>query len=476
LNALEIHNNYKYNDYECNYMKFYGRQDELSLLTMLHEKAPSFAVITGRRRIGKTELIKEFLKGKDGIYLYVDPHKNIDILIAEYTSYIREVLSLPQYISFPTPEAFLEFLFGIERPFIVVFDEFQRFLDIYPAFISQLQNMWDLKGKESHLFLIASGSSVGMIQKIFIDTKAPLFRRADSIITLKPFQASECFSILDDLCVNNREEKLRLYLLFGGIIYYYHILEKYGCHSFEEALDRVILSNLAPLSQEMSAMLIEEFGGGHTTYYEILGALADGRSTQKTIADLTHIAPSSLPPYLTELSDILGIIEYRVPVTEERFHSKMGRYLLKDPFIRFYCRYIYRNMTLYQLGRYDLLKQKILDEWNDFAGWQVEEMVRELLVPRLATDYERFGSWWNRRGDEIDLLAIGSAGSLAVEIKNRELSYEDTEIILKNLEVKTGMVKRLTYPVTLGIAARTVEGRDIFTNKGVKVFELNELI
>lgn len=456
-------------------MKFFGRQDELSLLTMLYENAPSFAVITGRRRIGKTELMKEFLKGKDGIYLYVDPHKNIDILIAEYTSYFQKILSLPQYISFPTPEAFLEFLFEIDRPFVVVFDEFQRFSDIYPPFISQLQKMWDLKGKESHLFLIASGSSVGMIQKIFIDAKAPLFRRADSIITLQPFQISDCLTILEDLGIDKMEEKLQLYLLFGGIIYYYHILEKYNCHSFDEALDRVILSDLAPLSQEMSAMLIEEFGGIHMTYYEILGALAEGRSTQKTIADLTHIAPSSLPPYLTELSDILGIIEYRAPITEDRFHSKMGRYLLKDPFIRFYCRFIYRNMTLYQLGRYDLLKQKIQDEWNGFVGWQFEEMVRELLIPRLFADYERFGSWWNRRGDEIDLLAIGPAGSLAVEIKSRELSYDDTEIILKNLEVKTGKVKGLTYPVTLGIAAGAVEGKDDLMEKGIQVFELNEL-
>ena len=60
---------------------------------------------------------------------------------------------------------------------------------------------------------------------------------------------------------------------------------------------------------------------------------------------------------------------------------------------------------------------KIQDEWNGFVGWQFEEMVRELLIPRLFADYERFGSWWNRRGDEIDLLAIGPAGSLAVEIK-----------------------------------------------------------
>ena len=180
-----------------------------------------------------------------------------------------------------------------------------------------------------------------------------------------------------------------------------------------------------------------------------------------TIADRTHIAPSSLPPYLRELSDLLGIIEYRVPVTEDRYRSKMGRYLLLDPFIRFFCRYVYRNMSLYQSGRYDLLRKKILDEWKGFSGWSFEEMVRELLSPRLMEEYEQIGSWWNRKGDEIDILAMGSSGSHVIEIKNRSISRKEALAIVSDLNRKITLVKGIKHPVSFGIAARTVEDKDL---------------
>lgn len=457
-------------------MKFYGREKELNHLTRLYQSLPSFVVITGRRRVGKTELIKEFLKGREGVYFYVDPHKNIDLLIKEYTDILREIVTIPDYIAFSTPEMFLKYLFDIDRPLIVVFDEFQRFADIYPSFISQLQKIWDLKGRDSRLFLIASGSSVGMIRRIFIDTKAPLFRRADSILTLKPFPYRDCIAIMKDLGILDSEERLNIYLLFGGMIYYYHILEKFGCRTFVSALDEVILSDLAPLSGEMSNLLIEEFGGTHMTYYEILGAMAEGRSTMITIADRTHIAPSSLPPYLRELSDLLGIIEYRVQVTEDRYRSKMGRYLHLDPFIRFFCRYIYRNMSLYQSGRYDLIRKKILDEWKGFIGWSFEEMVRELLSPRLMEEYEQIGSWWNRKGDEIDILAIGSSGSHVIEIKNCSITRKEALAIISDLNRKITLVKGITYPVSFGVAARTVEDKEMLRDEGVIIYELDDII
>lgn len=212
------------------------------------------------------------------------------------------------------------------------------------------------------------------------------------------------------------------------------------------------------------------------TYYEILGAMAEGRSTMITIADRTHIAPSSLPPYLRELSDLLGIIEYRVPVTEDRHRSKMGRYLLLDPFIRFFCRYVYRNMSLYQSGRYDLLRKKILDEWKGFIGWSFEELVRELLSLRLMEEYEQIGSWWNRKGDEIDILAIGSSGSHVIEIKNRSISRKEALAIISDLNRKITLVKGITYPVSFGIAARTVEDKELFRDDGVIIYELDDII
>jgi hypothetical protein len=260
-----------------------------------------------------------------------------------------------------------------------------------------------------------------------------------------------------------------------GVVHYYTFLEKYGCTDLESALDRLVLNDLAPLRREMSDVVIEEFGREHATYYEILAAIAEGKRTQKEIADVVRLPATSLPPYLRDLSDLLGVIEYRVPVTERRGRSKIGRYVFADNFSRFYARYIYRNMSLYESGRFDLLKDRVLREWKGFSGWAFEEMMRSLLTQDLAEGYEKIGPWWNRRGDEIDLLALGPEGSLAVEIKNRDLTLAEARGILAALEEKIPLVKGLPRPMTTGIAARTIEGAETLAAEGFYAKDLEGL-
>jgi AAA+ ATPase superfamily predicted ATPase len=153
---------------------FYGREKELKLLQKLYDKLPGMVVINGRRRVGKTSIIREFIKDKKSLYFFVDNNKTIDILIQDFHHQIRDSLDLPGYVKINSPEDLLDFLFSYGEDLIVVFDEFQRFYDIYPAFITQLQNKWDMMGESSRLYIIASGSSVGMMNKIFITVNASL--------------------------------------------------------------------------------------------------------------------------------------------------------------------------------------------------------------------------------------------------------------------------------------------------------------
>lgn len=443
-------------------------------MELLGKKKPGFLVITGRRRVGKTELIKEFIRGKKALYYFVDSNKSIEVLLREFSQYTAEMLKLPSYVKIDSPESLVEFIFT-HGEIVVVFDEFQRFQKIYHAFITQLQKNWDIRGKESKVFLIVSGSSVGMIKKIFIAGGAPLFKRADNIITLKPFKAQQILTVLDDLGIKELKEKLNLYFLFGGTIYYYRLLEKYECKNLADALKKLIFNDLAPLQREMSDVLIEEFGKEHATYYEIFSAIADGKAKQKEIADHTHISASSLPPYLDELINILDLVEHRVPVTEEDTRSKKGRYFLKDNFFRFYARFIYRNMSLYKSGRYDLLMEKTLSEWSTFSGWAFEEMVQEILREEFSGEYERIGSWWNRRGDEIDLLALSRNKGLAVEINNTELSIEEALNIIEELKEKRELVKGINAKITFGVAARKLEGKNELRDQGYFAWDLDDL-
>ncbi len=455
-------------------MKFYNREKELELMELLNSKKPGFLVVTGRRRVGKTELIKEFIRQRKALYYFVDSNKSIEVLMREFGQYTAETLALPSYVRIDTPESLIDFLLSHDEDLVAVFDEFQRFQKLYPAFITQLQKYWDMRGKESKLFLITSGSSVGMIKKIFIEGGAPLFRRADNIVTLQPFKMQQIFQVLDDLGIKSLDEKLNFYFLFGGIIYYYRLLEKYECKNLEDAFTDLIFNDLAPLRREMGDVLIEEFGKEHATYYEIISAIAEGKGTQKEIADYTHISPSSLPPYIDELIDLLGIVEHRIPVTED-MRGKLGRYFLRDNFFRFYARFIYRNMSLYQGGRYDILTEKTLSEWNAFTGWAFEEMVREIVREEFSGEYDRIGSWWNRRGDEIDLLALGKNKGLAVEIKNMELSMDEAMNLIEKMKEKLTLVKGLPGKMVLGVAARKVYYKDKIRSKGFYAWDLDEL-
>ncbi len=453
-------------------MKFYDREKEMELMEHLNSKKPGFLVVTGRRRVGKTELIKEFIRHRKALYYFVDSNKSIEVLMREFGQYTSETLALPSYVRIDTPESLIDFLFSHDSDIVAVFDEFQRFQKLYPAFITQLQKYWDMRSSESKLFLITSGSSVGMIKKIFIEGGAPLFRRADNIVTLQPFKVQQIFQVLDDLGIKDLNEKLNLYFLFGGTIYYYRLLEKYECKNLKDAFANLIFNDLAPLRREMGDVLIEEFGKEHATYYEIISAIAEGKGTQKEITDYTHISPSSLPPYIDELINLLGIVEHRVPVTDDR-RSKKGRYFLKDNFFRFYARFIYRNMSLYQGGRHDILTEKTLSEWNAFTGWGFEEMVREILREKLSGEYDRIGSWWNRRGDEIDLLALGKKNGLAVEIKNSELSMDEAMNLIEKMKEKLDLVKGLPGKMILGIAAMKVYDKEIIRSKGFYAWDLD---
>jgi AAA+ ATPase superfamily predicted ATPase len=112
---------------------FYGREKELKLLQKLYDKLPGMVVINGRRRVGKTSIIREFIKDKKSLYFFVDNNKTIDILIQDFHHQIRDSLDLPGYVKINSPEDLLDFLFSYGEDLIVVFDEFQRFYDIYPA-------------------------------------------------------------------------------------------------------------------------------------------------------------------------------------------------------------------------------------------------------------------------------------------------------------------------------------------------------
>jgi AAA+ ATPase superfamily predicted ATPase len=438
-------------------MKFYNRERELELLDMLYKSRPSLLVVTGKRRVGKTELIKQFMKNKKSLYFFVDSNKSIDILMSEFNDLLKDGLELPNYVQLNDAETFLDFLTMYEGDVVVAIDEFQRFLKVHPSFITQLQKYWDMRSDQCRLFLIISGSSIGMIRKIFIEEKAPLFKRADNILTLKPFTIHEVFSMLEDIGIKDPDEKLNLYILFGGTIYYYRLFEKYQCTGFADALEKLIFNEFAPLGNEVRDVLIEEFGREHATYYEIISAISRGRCSLSEISDMSHVSANSLPSYFYDLIDLLGIVEHKIPITDIPKKSKRGRYFLKDNFFRFYGYFIYPMLSQYMAGNYATLMEKVSRDWNSFTGRIFEDICRELISKELIDEYPKIGPWWDRKGNEIDVVGVNVDENqlLVIEIKNMELSERSARNILRSTVEKVRFIKgSSTMQVSVGVIAR----------------------
>ena len=189
--------------------EFYDRREELRLLQDRYSNLSSgnMLVLYGRRRVGKTELIKQFLKTvKNHFYFYVEVTQKKGILDS-LSNAVKEQLKETR-----TFNDFYEFLDYVKdksekEPFVLVIDEFQRFLDIAPEYITNLQNAWDSKLKNKKIFILLLGSSIGMIQKIMNSRAGALYGRAQKI-KISPFKYSDFRLMFKEL---NEEEKVLTY-------------------------------------------------------------------------------------------------------------------------------------------------------------------------------------------------------------------------------------------------------------------------
>lgn len=424
-------------------MKFYNRKNELKEMELLNKKTPAMIVITGKRRVGKTELIKEFLKKHRGIYLFVDDEKSEKILLREYEKTLKENLSIKKYLKITSWEDLLSLIFdkSKEHHLIISFDEFQRFISINKSFINQLQKYWDIHKQKTRLFLILTGSSIGMIKKIFIEHNAPLFKRATNIINLKPFKFGTIKNILHDLNIKDIKDQIELYALFEGVIYYYTLIDYYSIRNIQEAIKKLLLRDLAPLRNEVRETIIESFGREHKTYYSILTAIALGKNTKKEIADYVDVKETSLSPYLYDLTEILEVVNYEVPITEPKpWKSKKGRHVLNDNFFKFWFKFIFRNLSRYEIGDYEYLKKEVNKELNSFIGKAFEGVCKE-FISKKGFKITKIGKWWSRKGDEIDLIALNEETKdiMFIECKWQERINPEHEV--KKLKEKAKLVE-----------------------------------
>ena len=467
-------------------MEFFDRENDLKELNALKK---GMVVIYGRRRVGKTELIKQFIKNRDAIYFFVNPRKTD--LLEEYMDRIKEKTSTPGYIRIKKWDELIQFLFDLPGEKVIIFDEFQRFLEIDESIIYEFQKSWDLCEKKP--LLILSGSSIGMIKKIFMENKAPLFKRATEMIELKPFTFFEVTEILSTRGITDVEELMKIYLVFGGTIYYYVLMENFDCKNFDEIVGRLILNPYSPLRNEVRDILIEEFGKDYRTYLAILTAIALGKTKRNEIADYAKIKTTSLSPYFYDLIDLLSLIRRKISVTEDQ-KSKDARYEISDNFVNFWMRYVYRNESYFEIGDYGTIRKKIESDLQNFFGHRFEEFAEEFLLElrrKGEINFQKAGRWWGhyrnekneRKELEIDLVALNKEKKemYLFECKWKELGEGEARSILKELHEKSKFVnwfsgaKGRKRKEQYGIFAKKVEKKENLRRDGFLIFDLEDL-
>ena len=268
-------------------MKFYDREGEINILKeneLQSKKSAVFTVLMGRKRVGKTTLITTALKDFDYAYLFVSKDSEA-VLCQKFQQTLEEQLGIRVYGTISHFRDLFEVIMkeSLNRHFTIIFDEFQTLYKVNPAIFSEIQDLWDRYHRESHLYLITSGSIQSLMKRIFENENEPLYGRPTSKLTLKPFTISVIKQIFHDHCPDYKNEDLLcLYMITGGVAKYVELLMDAGCYTKEKMLNYVCRQDSYFLSEGRDIMN-QEFSDESATYYSILQLMAGGKNTRSVI-------------------------------------------------------------------------------------------------------------------------------------------------------------------------------------------------
>ncbi len=428
-------------------MKFYDRVEELRTLKRISEQSvrnACFTVLVGRRRIGKTMLLLEAVRGTKYLYLFV-ARQSEPLLCDRFQKEIQEQLGLKIFGSVICfHDLFEELLkYAKENHYTLIIDEFQEFVNVNPAIFSQIQDLWDRYKNEVALHFIVCGSIYSMMMRIFEDSKEPLFGRLTSKIVLKPFSVDVLKEILYDFHPGYRSEDfLAFYLLTGGVPKYVELLMQAGATTKEKMLD-VVLASDSPFLYEGRDLLISEFGKEYGTYFSILQLIASGKTTQ---SEIDSVIGKNTGAYLSNLEKEYSLITRHRPIFASANSRKM-RWSIGDNYLRFWFRFIYPNQMLIEMNRSDLLREIVDRHYEQYSGWGLECYFREkIAVTKRVT---AIGSYWDSKGgNEIDLIALDDLERTALIA---EVKRNPKKIDMKLLAAKADTLKKelAGYSVTL---------------------------
>lgn len=456
-------------------IKFINRERELNFLQEMYSKKGGLIIIYGRRRVGKTELIKQFISGKKHLYYLADKRgttinaRNMARLAAEaFNELPPEVENFDDVFKFIAKR--------IDEKFIVVIDEFSYLVEKDDSMPSVFQRIVDEIIKEKEILLILSGSSISMMYHGTLSYKSPLYGRRIGEWKLNPLHFKDVIKFFPDVSF---EKAVELYAIFGNIPSCLIDLEP--SKTIKENILNNILRKGSRLYREPEYLLKEELREP-SRYISIFEALGSSAKLSE-IASKAGVPAKDMPKYFEVLAD-LELVRKETPVTEKK--TKNSRYYINDNLFYFYFKFVNPNISLLEEGREEEVYKKIEPSLQMLFSRAFEDVVRESIQAFLGFRAESTGKWWGyrrkegtRTEEEIDVVALNLTEKIStfIECKYKHLGYKNALEIIADLKRKANVVKwnNRQRKEIFGVAAKEIEGKEELRKEGYVAIDFEDL-
>ncbi len=461
---------------------FIDRDDEMrTLLERFDSNRPELIVIYGKRRVGKTELVKHVLGTRKGVYLLADKRSDRDLLLefsktmgAYFNDLGMEMSGAPDWITF---FRYIAEMIGKER-MMLVFDEFPYLTQANKAIPSLFQKGWDEHLSRSNVLMVLMGSSISMMERGVLAYKSPLYGRRTGQFLLGPmdFQNSREFSPGRDLV-----EQIENYAVLGGMPAY-QLQFDFNKPPLKNIRDNILKKD-SFLYDEVEFVLKEELREPRI-YFTILKEMALGRTTVNEISQVVGLDRNRLSKYLSTL-ERLRIIKRELPVTLKDPHrSRKGVYVIEENFFKFWFEFVFPNRGRIEAGHTDLVLKRIEERFDSYVSRSFESICMEAVKKGILTGKDdeplvNVGRWWQGE-EEIDIVALNEETK---EVLFAECKWQRGKVgadVATDLLRKAELVEWMPSNRNENYAIFSRSGfkvscRKFCDEKGIRMFDLDDI-
>ena len=449
---------------------FVNRVEELNILEQRYQSnQPEFLIIYGRRRIGKTEIIKQFAKDKTHFY-FLARKEPIQLEIDRFKNKFAEKFNIYLEKTTDFQNLFQQIIkkIHLSKKFIFIIDEFPFLIESYKPIPSIFQHIWDETLKDKNIFLILCGSSVGMMETQVLGYKSPLYGRRTGQLKIQPMKINHLKEFLPHYTT---EKLLQTYGAVGGIPFY--LREFNSKKSFIENIQNTFFNKSNILHQEAEILLKEELREPNT-YLNILKAIIDGATKLSEISSKSLVDITNINKYIAVLEQ-LKLVKKEYPITQP-FKKRNFIYKIDDNYFKFWLSYVYPYKEEIE-EEPESVVEIVKADYPSYMGHIFEEISRLMIRKLTKIEFIRTGKWWYK-DKEIDLVALNEHTKeiMFFECKWKKLGYQECLKILEELQEKAGFVEWFNKQRQehYGVIAKKIEDKEDLRKEGFLVYDLED--